>query len=350
MINHNQTEEQLLRSAIRRMISEQVTRRPSSRARRLRGDLIAPLALSEDYITRVLGFDRMTLAESRRDPILAEMILSEHLIFEGFWGDVKNKIVDKLKDNPLTAAADAAKRFGDGINGVVAALTGVVNDGGNAMETVVSGAKSLASKGKSAIIKSVRKLLSRVEEVSKGLSGAASTAVEKVRKTIEKFMNGFGAKVDELMSASGWKGMLGCLTTFLAVKAIRSRLDGVVEAALKVLSGDPKSMLKGALDIKAQVDDAVGEDSEEGDGEGSDEAAALETLWNSVMNLAWGFMKKAASSAGAEAVEQLAGPVAWVKKLAGIFEKVGGGIAWVCEALMDAVSRATFKPLGSPSS
>lgn len=344
MINRNQTQEQLLRVAIRSIIKESLIQKKTSRIRRLS---VQP-RLSEDYVVRVLGFSRTMLVESKRDLVLEGEIMIEHLIFEGFWSDAKEKILDKFKDNPITSATEAIKRFGNGVNGVVAALTSIVQSGGDAMETVVSGAKSLASKGKSAIIKSVRKLLSKIEEVTKKLGDAVAKKTEKVVGEITKFINGFDAKINEVMSEPGWKGMMGTLTVFLAIKAIRSRVDGVIEAALKMLTGEASKMISGALDIKNQVDDAVGEESEVAKPAGGDEgeaaASAIETVWNSIMNLAWGLVKKAAASAGTEAVEQLAGPAAWVKKLAEIFEKVGGGIAWVCEAVIEAVGRASFKP------
>lgn len=163
MINRNQTQEQLLRTAIRSIIREDQEKNQASKIRRLS----TYPALSEDYVVRVLGFNRTLIMESRWEKNHSDEILVEHLLFEGFWSDAKEKLLDKIKNNPIKDVMDAVKRFGNGVDGVVAALTAVVDSGGDAMEVLVSGAKNLLSKSTADVSKSLRKMGAKIKEAGK---------------------------------------------------------------------------------------------------------------------------------------------------------------------------------------
>lgn len=315
------------------------------------------MKLSEDYVIGVLGFNRTFLTEAAIDAKLNAAILYEHLIFEGWWSDTKEKVIAAVKDNPITSVIDATKRLGDGINGIVAALTGIVSAGGNVIDTVIAGAKNLASKGITGITRTINQLLDRIQELVAKLGDKAKQKAELIVGKIKGFISGFGDKVNSLMEGTGWTAMLAVLTAYLAVDAIRGKIGKLVASSLTVLSGDVKKMIAGAAQLKSQVDDALEGDDDEAEEEAEPEdknkdddniVATIQNLWASVKNLAWGFVKKAVGAAGGAAVTQLAGPVGWIKTLAKTFTKIAGGMAWVCEHIMAAISRATFgpKPLG----
>lgn len=380
-ISHKK-QEKLLREAINGMLRNMTDDLgiPQSRMRRLTfvmkesSGLLPPrrLILSEDYVVNVLGISKRSLNESIHDAEFQRMVIREHLLFEGWWSDVKDKIVDKLKDNPITNAAEAVKEAGAGLKGVVVALTGIVNTGGDAIGTVVKGAQSLMSKGLQAIRKALSKVAARIKEL------AGKVTIDKIKATLEKFAAGMTSLVDKLVSgiqkatsAGGWKGMMASIATFLAIVAVRSKISNFSDMALNILSGDPKKMVQGALKMKSMVDSVmeaasneeekpldIEKEIEDAKKAGADASAAQEQgaylqavqlIMGAIKGFAWGLVKKVVGTAGVAAIEQIAGPVAWIKKLAEMFEKVAGGVGWVAENIMDAISRASFRIGGSSS-
>ena len=142
--------------------------------------------------------------------------------------------------------------------------------------------------------------------------------------------------------------MMGTLAAFLAVSAVRSKLGVIIDAAFKALTGDVDKMISAVMDVKAQVDSAVGEDSStkisfdsEEDSGGAGQAIAA--AWESVKGLVWGLVEKVVGATGAEAVAQVAGPVMWIKRLGEILKGVIGGSAWVCEQIIAALRRSSLK-------
>ncbi len=350
------TERQLrkiIRESIARSLheTEVLCRRPGPHGTPRARDAIRPrLRLSEDYVVRVLGFDRRLLAESARDPVLERDILREHLIFEGFWSDAKEKILDKI--NPIKSSVDAVKRLGNGIDGVVTALTGIANSGGDSIETVLAGATSLGSKNIKAIVKDLNRLRKRFEEIVSKLGDSVKSGAEKIVEKLSEFIKNFSNKIWSLTSDSkGWKRMMGVLVVYLGTSAVRDKIGMFVNTSLEILSGNSKDFLSRAKILRNQVGDTLdlADNIEAPVGTGADKSdetsSALEAIFAGVWGLAWGFIKKAALAAGGEAAEQLGGPVAWLKKLAKIFEWVAGGMAWICEQITSAIERATFKPL-----
>ena len=103
--------------------------------------------------------------------------------------------------------------------------------------------------------------------------------------------------------------------------------------------------------MEKEIEDAekAGADAGEAKAEGM-YLKAVSILSGAVKGFVWKFVKKIIGAAGAAAVEQLAGPVGWIKKLAEMFDKVAGGISWVSENIMNAIERASFKPSSSAGS
>jgi len=287
-------------------------------------------------------------------------LLNEHLIFEGFWSDAKEKVLDAIKDNPITSAADAVKRFGDGLDGVVVTLSSVVSSGGDAIDAVRQGASQFASKRIKGIVKDLRALMGRLEELSSKLSAGARAGLEKIVGKLKAFSGEFASRVVGLVSGgSGWKGMMGALVVYLALSAVSPKISILVDSSLKLLSGEPEKMVSGAtnlrdqavnaLELKGEVNDAA--DVVTGNIKGDDDDLKILTasgmIWSAVQSMSWGFVKRAVREAGEEALTQLSGPVGWIKKLASTFKMIAGGMAWVCERISAAARRATFGPRAS---
>ena len=357
-------QERLLREAIQLHLSDMrdADLEPRSRMRRLRfnlkegaGLLPRQIVLSEEYIVGVLGIDARVLRESINDHAYQMLILREHLILEGWFDSVKDKVKELLKDNPVTNAYEAAKEMGDNVKAVVASLTSIVSTGGDAIDTVVSGAKSLLSKNVSAINKGIATVAKRIKELAGKLTNSkVKDFVEGVFKKISDFKQFIVDKISDAMGAGGWKGMFASLAVYLASVALRPKVDEIAGKLSDVLSGDPKKIAAVAGGIaKEAAGDALGGDEEEGEpppeaeGEEGEIAKAIDMVKKAVVSYVWGMFKKVIGAAGAEAVEQLAGPLGYVKKLGEIFQKIAGGTSWVCEKILDAIGRATFRPLGS---
>ena len=333
----------------------------------------AGLLLPESYVRGVLGIDRdRLLREGRSRVAVSDDIVREHLLFEGWWDKAKEFVADIVKDNPITNAAEAVKAAGDGIKGVVATLTSIAMSGADAIGTVVAGAQNLMSKGLQAVKKDVGRLTGRIKSLAgKVTIGGLKDMFTSVATGLEKLVDKLVEKIKAAATGGGWKGMLATVACFLAVKAVRGKIGGFIDAAVKVLSGDPKVMVEGAMKIKEMVGavaEAAGDDEEElkpGDidkeiasaeasggeaGDAKDQGEyvkALSILSGAIKGFAWGLVKKVIGAAGTAAVEQLAGPVGFVKKLAEVLGKVAGGIDWVCQGILEAAARASFKPAGA---
>lgn len=372
MKRNSRSQEKLLRETIRLTLLQTTPLirdvSPKSRMRRIKVKLneagLRPrqVFLSEEYVTRVLGVNRRLLSESKFDPRLQGVIAREHLIFEGWWSNVKDTIVknlkDKLQDNPITSAADAAKELGKNVKGVVVMLTSITASGGDAIDTVVKGSTNLMGKNLSSISKSMKQISNRVKELTKSVKKEAiRRMLEKSAELLENAVGNTVSVIKEVTSGDGWKVMLTTLGCYLATSAIRGKIGQFASSVIKVLSGKPKEMLQGALEIKKQIEELIGESEDEesvDEVEGADDDSALgkaiQIIIGAVKNFVMGFVKKVIGEVGMAAIEQIAGPLAWIKKLGEVFEKVAGGTSWVCEKIMAACERATFKPLGSSAS
>lgn len=121
------------------------------------------------------------------------------------------------------------------------------------------------------------------------------------------------------------------------------RIIGDKRKMLSVAAGIVKSAGESAL----EGDEDDGLEPPEGDGKEAEVAEGIAAIAKSIKSYAWGIVKDALGKAGEEAVEQLSGPIGWIKKLAEIFSSIAGGVSWVIDNILSAISRATFKPLGS---
>ena len=352
-------QEAKLRGLIREMIQEDIglfTNQPRSRMRKISfvvregNELVPRLQLSEDYIVNVLGVNRQMLRESIYDSQFQAYILREHLLFEGWWSDAIDAVKEKLKDNVVTNTIDAAKELGSGIAGVTGAMAGIVSSGGDAIVTVVGGAKDLMSKGLNAVKKVIGKITAKLDELSKKIKNAKLLSF--VKKTIDKLkglVDFVVEKIKEATDGGGWKSMLAAIASYLTVAAVRNKIEVIGQKVLDVLSNTGEKMWDAAnslfSEFKSDDDAEEGEDAPEGEGEEGIIAKTIGKVKDGIYSFVWGLLKKVLGESGVAAIESLAGPVAWIKKLGELFQKVAGGVAWVCERIIDAIKRATFKPL-----
>jgi hypothetical protein len=356
--------EDLLREFVRDFMSEPS---PSSRVRRARPQGLvvarsesdyAGLLFPESYVRGVLGIDRgAMLVEGASPVVVSNVVMMEHLIFEGWWDSAKKKVAEFIKDNPITSAVEAAKELGTSVNAVVVSLTQIVSSGGDAIGSVISGASSLIPKRLVDLKKATGEVSKRVKELAGKITNAPLKKwAEGVADKIASLGDRVSAKIKEFSGGSGWKGMMSTLVGYLAAAALASKIGPVKDAVIAVLSGEPGKMAAGAAKISSQVSSVVGdEDDDEDDdppevtGDDADAAKGINDATDAFRSLAMGLVKKALSAAAGEAIEQAAGPVAWVKKLGEIFEKVAGGISWVCGKILEALSRAKWPSTTSPT-
>lgn len=353
------TEDLLLERIYTRLLENS---HPKSRLRRMKfvipsrddGGFLQQITLSEEYVVKVLGISPRILLENASSEHLNRMILREHLLFEGWWSDAKKKVADWVEDNPVTNAIEAAKELKDKGKAVITSLTSIVSSGGDAIGTVVKGASNLLSKGLSDVTKSVRTVSKRIQELGAKLtSPKLKTFVEKIGEKLANISQFIANKIREATAGGGWKGMLAVIVAFLGISAVRGKIQQISQTALNALSGDKKKMLSVAAVIgKTAGQAALESDEDESDltppetgNEESETAEGVAAIVKSLKDFAWGIVKNALGKAGEEAVEQLAGPVGWIKKLAEIFSSVAGGISWVLDNILNAIGRATFNPI-----
>ena len=288
------------------------------------GGLITSLLLDEAYVVGVLGFDQKTLNEGRYNVRLQQAILEEHLLAENWFKKSIDFLKDKgaegletLKDKALEVP-NAIKQYGSDLKGVVAAIAAMVRDP-EELSAYANGIYGNIRSWPKGIAKALSKIKKWMEDHS------MPTFAKAIGKIIEAISSLFKAAT----SAKGWKAAVSMLSFGLAVKYIEEEF-GVLEKARKfrdVLS-DPKELIPDLVDAigeREEVDDikdffagnitAVVEDSElfkKITKFLADKLGFLEEIKNKFI----GFGKQIAG----KALEQFAGPIAWIKQLAELFK------------------------------
>ena len=293
-----------------------------------RGGLITSLMLSEDYVVHVLGFERSTLTEGRYSMQMQQDILHAHLLAENWFTqgikDLKKAGVEgweAVKDKALEVP-NAIKKFGTDTKGIVAALTAMVKDPEEAKDYATG------------IFASVRMWPKRIN---------------KSLKTIEKWMEDhsmstFAKGVGKIRSmlitlwksaseAKGWVKSISMMAFGLAVKYVEEEFD-IKEKVGKLVTyiNDPKEMIG---DIKDVVGEDVLDDVKDffkGEVTAVIENSELFKQITSFLSEKLGFlqaMKDKFFNLGKKiiggAVEQFAGPLAWLKQAYELFGKA----SWV---------------------
>lgn len=288
------------------------------------GGLITSLMLNEEYVVHVLGFKRNTLNEGRYNMGLQQEIFEAHLLAEGWFSsgvdwlkDKGVKGIDAIKDKSYEVG-DAIKQYGADIKGVVAGLTAMVND------------PEEAKAYKTGIFGSIR---TWPKSLGKQLIGMAKWMEERSMPTFAKALRKIVELIQNLWKkatgAAGWLGGVSMMAVGLAVRYIEEEF-GVLEKAKAV-----KSMLNNPGEIIDAI--AGSEAAEEGIEqiqdffagniseviEGSDLykkiAGFLEEKLGFLETIKEKFVNAAQKIVGG-ALEQFAGPIAWIKKLVELFQ------------------------------
>lgn len=251
--------------------------------------------LSESYVTAILGINRNILAESRYDIRANNLILREHLLFEGWWDSAKDIVGDSIENvkKKATDGAEMLKAYGKNAKGVVAAFWAAVQDP-QALSNFKSGLVGLMKKRVAAL----NKLLQKIEK--KLIDFGAPTfakGFEKLRTMLTSFSENFSG-------AAGWKGLLTAAAGYLGFAFLSLKFRSILESAM---GSDTIEQFKKF--VTEEVANTI-----------------LETIKDTVQHL------------GGKAIEALAGPVGWLKTAYEVFE----GSAWVLDNLMSAVSRGNF--------
>jgi hypothetical protein len=143
--------------------------------------------LNEDYVVKLLGFDKKVLLESHDDMALYEQIYNEHILFEGFLDSVKT-------------AWEKAKKTGGQAAKLFDALKNLFDDPSR-LEVAKEQAMALATRAikpviaKNDVIPSVKKMLEEMEKAARakgGWKGFVSTATllllsETIRDNVDAF-------------------------------------------------------------------------------------------------------------------------------------------------------------------
>jgi len=287
--------------------------------------LITPHELSENYIVEVLGFERGLLVEGRYNIQLQEAILREHLLFESWWDPAKKflgKGFNKIKKKAMEPI-EAINEFGSDVKGIVAALTAAVQNGKMLKQINVFVQYSGRAAGKN-IANKINKIGDYLKKYN---MPTFAKGLYKIAKTIDSFRVSV-AKI------SGWKGLLSNLAYILGVKylddnfEISDKLGNAIEILkepVKHFKGEVLDYLTGKIeDAKEDVLDAVKEKVFDVIKE---KFGFVEEFKNKIQEL----VEKLAG----KAIEQFAGPIAWVKQAIELF----GTAKFVTDTISPALSQ-----------
>ena len=295
--------------------------------------------LSESYVRHVLGFENYYLNENKYSLVMNEAILREHLLSESWWSGVGDKakevmtaVKDKVKEKALEPL-EALKEFGENAKGIVAALTAAVKDGKalDAARNMVD--RSIKQLFSTRIIKNLRSIIEKLEQLQ------MPTFAKGLKKITDVLYN----LRQKLFDIKGWKGLLSVLGFVLGIAYIEEKL-GVTEKVLKVreMMLRPKDYFKGEV-VEFIMGSEDAEDDEEDEsvvGQAKDkiidflkekfteELAIVEKLKEQALE----FVQKIAG----KAIEQFAGPIAWVKQVGELF----GSVSWVASKIGPILSKA----------
>jgi len=328
--------------------------------------LITPVNLSEEYIVEVLGFDRKLIREGRYSVSLQQQILHEHLLLESWFKKgmefLKKKGVEgleKVKDKAYEIK-DGIKDYGENMKGVVAALTAMVND------------PEEFKKYRSIMKKSLQNWPERVVNgLAKIAESLGDFKMPTFAKGLEIVKKGLAKAWQMVVGTTGWKGVLSLMAFGLAVKWIDDEFEvgkrikhlkaifeemGLAWKAegkkeklkhVKNIYSNVKAMKSEAVDILIQPNNVLlteAENDEEVENwlmgqnkdvsEGSD-AFKVIVEW---LKEKFGFVEmlkekiqKAIANVAGKALEQMAGPIGWIKELVEMYKKS----AWVLEGLAE---------------
>lgn len=292
----------------------------------MKSGLITSLMLEEDYVVHVLGFQRSTLNEGKYSLVMQQEILEAHLLAEGWFSHGFNWLKDKgvegyeaVKDKALEIP-NAIKEFGSDIKGVVAGLTAMVKD--------PEEAKAYSTGIMGSVRRWPKNVIKGLAKIAKWMEDHQMPAFAKVVTKIKDLLDGAWQKVKKM---SGWIGSVSMLAFGLATKYVEEEFGILekVQTARNYIS-DPEELVNDIKDTAQELGSealenikdffsgkitAVVEDSDLF----KQIAKFLEEKLGFIQTIKDKFLSVTTKVAG-KALEQFAGPIAWVKQLAELFQ------------------------------
>ena len=267
---------------------------------------IHPQLLDETHVRYVLGLRPLSINEGRIDEAHLRRLLHEQLLYESWWSSAKTFLdmgIDKIKDK-ADSVADAVKTFGENTKGVVAALWMAASDD-DLLEKLSAAARSLLSK---TIRFTFDKPLHKIAEKFRGISDIPKKIVEKI--------SGYFSKLQAVLAApSGWKGLLTSMAAYLGCQWALEEFGNLIKE-LK------ESVLDHVGDLSKEIAKKLGDKLTDG------LITKLQEKFESII-----------TSLSAAALEQIAGPLAWIKQAG----KILGGVDWVTKNLIGVIRRGSFR-------
>jgi hypothetical protein len=285
---------------------EKVESKVTAETRLLLGELFprSPLekwGLTEEYVTHVLGLPRPIIAEGRLSEGALREIIREHLIFEGWWESAKSVVgsgVAAIKEKG-ESAADVFKAFGGDSKAVIAALWAAASDPA-ALVDLLGKFTAVASRKAAEVVGTIKDVASKISKV-----GAAAAAV----KALEQSLGFVSSAAKSISNLSGWKGLLAAVSGYLGFEWLSEKIEPLKSKIEELTSGSGQ--------VKEEVRNLVA-------------TIAQDEIANFVKEKLLEIGKAMAASA----IEQLAGPAAWLKVSFEIFETS----AWVLGKLSGVIS------------
>lgn len=265
-----------------------------------------PQVLDETHVRLVLGMKPLSLNEGHVNEAHLRAILREQLIYEGWWDSAKQMLgqgIDKIKEK-AEDAADAVKAFGNNTKGVVAGLWVAASDG-KLLEAITKTTRYRINQGLKSFLKPLYRVANSFKDAGFDLP---MTIVNKIKSGLDKFTEG--------LSASGWKGLLTSMAAFLGMRWISENFEDKIKEITGKFTGADKK-IDASLEKAKELANAL-----------------TGGIIEKVQEKLEGMLKSFAGSA----IEQLAGPLAWIKKIA----EVLGTVDWVTSKLIGLISMGKF--------
>lgn len=256
--------------------------------------------LTEEYVTQVLGLPRPILAEGKLSEIEFRKIIREHLVFESWWDSAKKFVgagVNTAKEKGESVAG-VLKKYGNDSNAVVAALWSAASSP-ESLTDLIKKFKAAVAAQSNEIASFLDSLFMKVRKVKELASSAAP--LKKCAEFVKKAAGGISSLV-------GWKGLMAAAGGYLGFEWISEKINPLKEKVSKLLKDSANEMLTSTIQ-----DEIVG------------------FITSKLLDVGGEF--------AAKSIEQLAGPVAWLKTAFTAFEKS----SWVLEKLSDVILTSTNK-------
>lgn len=295
------------------------------------------------YVKEILGIEISSLLrEGKRQNIIEEQIIREHLLLEGWLDDTANwlstkssEAFQKIKDTGVSAV-EALSSFPDKLSGVVASIYKILTDPQEAQEYLSYIRNYSKFRPLEKVLTSIGKLLT-----SYGMPNFGQI-VNNIRDLIFVRIKG------QIQNLQGWKGFFGFLTFNLGMKwflanfqqqlyQLEDFLKNPIEKLSQLLgnafTSEISNRIQSAITSKAQETIAPLMKQLLSDPRVISYLNEITGIYNKVKEFFTGIITKLTG----RALEAFAGPVAWIKQAAEYFSKFMN--------IVDVLSQVIKKPI-----